>query len=78
MTIQINLSTREIYIMRFISFGKSIIQEMGRFTDASIINGLEGFGAALDYKDSIRSAFKKIDFSFMDVTNTKRAIQQVQ
>ena len=78
MTIQINLSTREIYIMRFISFGKSIIQEMGCFTDASIINGLEGFGAALDYKDSIRSTFKKIDFSFMNVTNTKRAIQQVQ
>ena len=33
---------------------------------------------SLDYKDLIRSSFKKINFSFINIFCTKRVIQQIQ
>ena len=59
-------------------FRQNIIRRRGCFSNVSITNGLEGFGVTLDYKDSIRSSFKKINLPFMDVSHTKRVIQQIQ
>ncbi|GBC41870.2 hypothetical protein GLOIN_2v1770853 [Rhizophagus irregularis DAOM 181602=DAOM 197198] len=56
------------------NFDKNIIREMRMPSDALTIDGLEELGTALGCKDSIRSNFKEVDFSFMDVIYTKRVI----